>query len=423
MESDGSLGFRVAASDTKNQLEGCNMNEQKNKALKDYVDQVEGRDVKIIYHGGCPDGVLSALMVDAAMIWQAARPKSVKLFPTDHSLRMADVLTPGCVAFFVDTSPRIIDAACLLECFVVIVMDHHKSSAEAMDYLRRVVPQLDDYSDYGGSECGVSLAKQFTMDTSVPDDLLHLFWNMDVFKHELPAECKAKRDAFFGFITQQGLHKCDVKLVRRLLMDPKGALDEGLAIFPRVAESTRLYFKMRKLMYSDDKLSVYVADVGDLDAAVDLQMYQRLIDSLQATKAVIFVTLVRVLSDSGTWSMSIRRTGEDLLPVDVVCQRLRHQPWCKGGGGHPYAAGAQCEVRDLPANVICDAIVVICGNILCEMEQLRVKSPKAKRQPRDCILSTLCALGISFLLCGSTHDSSSQQLDGRSIEPEVKCLR
>ena len=321
---------------------------------------LDGQNVYVIYHGGCPDGCLAAHIMHHAL--QAHyKPSHLFLCPTSHGARNADMLEDGCTAIFVDVGPTPEDAAKLRACGYVIILDHHKSQEGTIHELLDLVPQLYDYSEYDGLECGASLVAKFCGSHVVPPWISQLFHNNDVHDHELPEGLLQYRDAFQGYITQNGVGKCSIQLVEQFLRHPSAALEEGAKLYIATATYTRALFEQRELLKDTPKVSIFAVDMGQPPAAVDDQLYQGLINSLATDKAVLFVTMNRMKLASRCWNIGLRRAGEQ-LDVGVVAA------WLGGcnflgmviGGGHPYAAGVQCDNFDVPAQAIIDQLSVIC---------------------------------------------------------------
>lgn len=351
--------------------------------LADFEKHLNGQQVHVVYHGGCPDGCMSALIMRNAIV-ENYKPSCLELWPTSHAGRNADKLTEGCTAIFVDVSPTAEDEAQLRACRLVIVLDHHASATAALEQLQESLPLLANYSDVSGAECGVSLVNSFCASRLVPARVIHLFHNHDVHTHELPEEVRRHKHAFKGFITQGGVGRCTIELVEELLADTDAALLRGGVIYERVAKYTRKIFEERRLWQDLPVVSVWAVDFGAEDAeAMDFDLYQALIDQLAGSKAVVFATLMRTPLSSGLWTTGLRRAGEH-LDVGVVCQRLGGcaELGFKTGGGHPYAAGAQCEDFELSAELICMQIAEICTGMLTEAlePQKSLPVPLAERQ-------------------------------------------
>ena len=273
------------------------------------------------------------------------------------------MLTEGCTAIFVDVSPTVNDEEKLKTCGLVIVLDHHHSVAATLEALKTSVDQLEDFSDTGGLACGVTLAIKFTDSRMIPDWIVELFHNNDVHEHILSDAVQSHRDAFYGFITQYGLARCTTALVQQFLDQPADALVQGAKLYEPVEARTRHVFEQRKHIEDTPAVSVWAVDLGRNPSKVfmDDQLYQGLIDSLASDKATVFVTLVRIPLASGLWTIGLRRAGKH-VDVGLVSNWLGEcvNLGFKTGGGHPYAAGAQCEDLDLSVEMICNMIALIC---------------------------------------------------------------
>ena len=174
-------------------------------ALTHFGAHLDAQTVHLIYHGGCPDGCLAAVIMRHA-IDEHFKPLSLELIPAAHACRNADTVTEGSTAIFVDISPTVEDIKQLQKCRCVLILDHHPSAADAHKHLHAALPQLSNFSDLtNGTECGATLANMFCASSYIPTWLVHLFHKLDVFDHKLPDDVATHLDAFKGFITQHGV--------------------------------------------------------------------------------------------------------------------------------------------------------------------------------------------------------------------------
>lgn len=328
--------------------------------LRHFKASLGGQKVFVIYHGGCPDGCLAAYILHHAL-QTYCEPSQIYMCPTTHNKRNGDVLEDDCIAFFVDVGPTSEDLDKLRLCWMAIVLDHHAGKKDIMSELMALLPDsLWDLSDYDGVECGATLVAKFCESRAVPEWIMHLFHHNDVHEHELPKDVHQHREAFQGFMTQHGLGMCTVALVQEFLTHPSEALEKGSRIYSTTASYTRTVFEQRQLLKDTPKGSIFVVDLGSNPAGIDLELYQALIDGLASNKPVVFTTLNRRKLPDGIWIVGLRRAGEH-PDMEFVSKRLGlcSSLGFKTGGGHPYAAGAQCE-EDIPAQAIADQIAVIC---------------------------------------------------------------
>ena len=255
----------------------------------------------------------------------------------------------------------------------VVVLDHHPTTAKDLEVIKATLSdRLIDLSTTNGTDCGMSLVKQFCDGfLEVNDDALHMFWKLDVFRHTLPPHLEQKYNAFKGYITQLGNGKCTLELADRFMQFPDVCLTEGDKLFEPTRQNTRLLAATATIEYSTDTLIVYMVDV---DAAlkagivssdvIDPPIYQDEIDKLTRTNvAVAFVTAHRKINDVGTWNLGLRRAGTD-ISMDRVAVALKESSigrcmgFC-GGGGHAFAAGAQCSKDGLATKSIEDLIAAV----------------------------------------------------------------
>lgn len=336
-------------------------------SLADFGDHLTGQIVVVVYHGGCPDGCLAAVIMRDA-ISRNYKTSSLTLVPTSHAGRNADSVVQGCTVVFVDVSPTWEDESQLRKCGCIIILDHHASAQPAQDKLQAALPSLSNFSNNDGKECGATLVNNFCGSRLVAPWLIHLFHKMDVFQHQLPDGIGKHYDAFKGFITQRGLSRCTVELVEELLADTGAALARGSELYAEVSEQTRNVFEKRSLLADTELVSVFAVELGEVVPSMDLELYQSLIDQISScSKVVVFATLNRTRLSSGLWTVGLRRSGEQ-LDMGTVGKRLGacdHLGF-KTGGGHPYAAGAQCGDFELSAERVCTELAQICEGLLAE---------------------------------------------------------
>ena len=347
-------------------------------SLACFEQHLNGQQVHVVYHGGCPDGCMSAIIMKHA-IFENYKPSCLQMWPTTHAKRNADKLTEGCTAIFVDVSPTADDETQLRACRCVIVLDHHDSVIATVQQLQQSLPLLENFSDVSGTECGVTLVNRFCASQFVPDRLIHLFHNHDVFTHELPEEFKKYKNAFKGFITQGGVDKCTIELVEKMLADTDAAFHVGEELYAPVKMYTKKVFEKKKCLQDLPEVSVWAVDLAAEEIeAMDFEFYQHLINELADSKAVVFATMMRIPDDKGTWSTSLRRAGQH-LDVGAVCELLAK---CEDlgfvtGGGLPWAAGAQNKDFNLSADLICQEIADICKQMLCLIKARGGQYPSA----------------------------------------------
>jgi len=295
------------------------------------------------------------------------KPTSLELIPTTHAGRNADQVAEGSMVFFADVSPTVEDEEQLRKCRCVVILDHHASATAAQRRLESSLPNLKNFSDDSGIECGASIVNRFCSSKLVPEGTLHLFHKMDVFQHNVPDDAMKNFDAFKGFITQKGFGRCTVDLVEEFLAHTEDCLYRGSLIYTKTAASTRALFESRKMVRETETLALWAVEVpGDYSEATDLELYQKLIDQIPKTKAILFATFNRTRLSNGLWSVGLRRGAGDTLDVGKVASKLgtcAHLNF-KTGGGHPYAAGAQCGDFEQSTASICDELVQICQGML-----------------------------------------------------------
>ena len=337
--------------------------------IEDYAEHINGQTLQIFYHGGCPDGCLAAIIMEQALT-NDFMPVNIELLATYHSDCNASAITEGSTAIFVDVSPTAKDKSQLQRCRCVIILDHHTSAWATAEELAESLPMVNNLSDVTGNECGATLAAKFCKSQLVPTDIMHLFHKLDVFSHPIPENVAEKFDAFKGFITQLGLGKCTIELVKEFLADVGAALVIGMEFHAKARQHTIRVFEGRRLVIELDVVSVWAVRLENPDS-LDLPLYQSLIDQLTTSKVVVFVTCFSEKQANGLWSLGLRRAG-DGVDVGFVARELGtcSELMFKTGGGHPYAAGAQHENADLSTETVCQEIAQICERILTEKSVL-----------------------------------------------------
>ena len=134
-----------------------------------------------------------------------------------------------------------------------------------------------------------------------------------------------------------------------------------------MSEQTRNGFEKRSLLADTELVSVFAVELGEVVPSMDLELYQSLIDQISSSKVVVFATLNRTRLSSGLWTVGLRRSGEQ-LDMGTVGKRLGACDYLgfKTGGGHPYAAGAQCGECELSAERVSTELAQICEGLLAE---------------------------------------------------------
>jgi oligoribonuclease NrnB/cAMP/cGMP phosphodiesterase (DHH superfamily) len=348
-------------------------------SLNDFADDITGRKVQIIYHGGCPDGCATALILRSALL--PHNPSSIELLPTTHGSTHADGVVEDSIVMFADVGPTADDEKKLQKCKWIIGLDHHSSETAIQEQLQETLPHFRNFSNADGSECGATLAQKFCSSQIVPENFLHLFHRLDVWDHTPPTGVMGSYNAFKGFITQGGIGKCTIELVEELLEHTGASLASGIELYRGLAQNTCGIFDKKMLMVTagdgdrrPPHLYVWAVEFGeDNSKQIDPELYQELIEhhcqpyhDRRPDSMHVWVTLKRARGRKHNYlSVLVRRCG-DTLHVGNVCKELKECKRLKfyGGGGHPYAAGAQCSDVNMPASPICLEIASICGKMM-----------------------------------------------------------
>lgn len=202
-------------------------------------------------------------------------------------------------------------------------------------------------------------------------DALEFHWKLDVFKHDLPKDLEPQFNAFKGWINQKGARNCDLSLVEQFAKDKEGCLKRGDELYEPTRVNTRKTAAAQKLIHSEPGLKVYAVDVDEAKAkgkvtgeAIDPMVYQDEIDKLKEPGvAVAFITIERnVNPKTGAWNLGLRRAGE-LVDMGKVATALKTDATTEGfvsGGGHGFAAGAQCTNVNIKMDDLTRVVAVAC---------------------------------------------------------------
>ena len=185
-----------------------------------------------------------------------------------------------------------------------------------------------------------------------------------------------------------------------MLADADAALERGRQLYAQMAEHTRKVFARKSLQVDISEVSVWAVEISgeDANATIDLELYQSLIDKMDRSKPVVFATLNRTRMSKGLWTVGLRRAG-DVLDVGAIAKQLGEcsELAFETGGGHAYAAGAQCNDFDLSAERICKKIADISTDLLAEDDEtpswVRLATPGVWR-----LLGLLAALAAGLVL-------------------------
>ena len=192
-----------------------------------------------------------------------------------------------------------------------------------------------------------------------------------------------------------------MEVVEEMLADTDAALERGRQLYAQMAEHTRKVFARKSLQVDISEVSVWAVEISgeDANATIDLEFYQSLIDKMDRSKPVVFATLNRRRNAKGLWSVGLRRAG-DALDVGAIAKKLGQcsELAFEAGGGHAYAAGAQCNACfALSAERICKKIADISTDLLAEDDEtpswVRLATPGGWR-----LLGLLAALAAGLVL-------------------------
>jgi len=229
-----------------------------------------------------------------------------------------------------------------------------------------------DLSILDDVECGVSLVKKYVGEVyCLPDPVLQMAWKLDVFGHVLPAEYEPFWDGFRGWVKMDGERKTSVNLMEKLMDDFDLSIAAGKKYFDEVIEDTSRIFSENQLTMHDvaDFRVVFVnVPNDDQTKPMDFPTYQALIDEQlsEPHRTTIVATINRQVLGKKSWNLGLRRAGVNVDVGKLATALRREQPELfAGGGGHPFAAGAQCLDPHALLEELVNAIVTLVPQCLC----------------------------------------------------------
>lgn len=330
----------------------------------------------IVAHGGCPDGAVSALTLQRAVLTKNSKANTIIIESYHGAETLIDVDVPdGATLVFLDISPTLMDVPKLQNMKIVVVMDHHKSVADRMITISEQVAGLVNLSILDDVECGVSLVQRYVGEVyCLPDPVLQMAWKLDVFGHVLPVECEPFWDGFRGWVKMDGERKTSVNLMEKLVDDFDLSIAAGKKYFDEVIDDThRIFSENQIMMYevADFRLVFVNVPSDDQSKPMDFPTYQVLIDEQlsEPHRTTIVATINRVILGKKCWNLGLRRAG---VSVDVgklaTALRMEQPELFPGGGGHPFAAGAQCLDPHVSLEELANAIVSVVPQTLVRKE-------------------------------------------------------
>jgi len=300
------------------------------------------RHMLVGFHGGCPDGCAAAFMLRQTLLRLHAGV-IVEMVPFGHQQeRFLTVVKPGTIVFSVDITPAESDEPALKDAHQVFIIDHHFSEVAIQDALTKNLPNVTNLSNCHDNECAASLVRELTAPfLKFNDDAVQMFHKMDVFQHELPPRLENDFVNFKAFITQNGERNVSVDLVRQMFEDPVACLSKGKELTAKTKRLTEELSRGITVMAEKDGCwrVLWVQQPAHC-RPIDLTLYQDLIDRHQNGTPTLVLTQDSKPLPTGLFNLGLRRAGSE-IDVSKVAIKLKATPGFVGGGGHPFAGGAQ----------------------------------------------------------------------------------
>ena len=303
-----------------------------------------GQKILIGYHGGCPDGAVSAYMLSTAL--RRLDPSlSVANVPIGHQMhKFSAAIEPGMVVFSLDMTPSMDDVEALRSAKFVVILDHHASEEETQMRLTRSCPNVCNFSNNAGTHCATSMVSELSKGIcDFDDDIVSMVHKMDVFAFQLPGRLETEFLGFKAFLTQRGERNVQMDLVEEIFGNKTKCVDEGRKLQVAMIQRTEdLASEFEQVAGTPEWRVLFVVQSAAC-RPIDLMHYQKRIDAhIDDDKRTLVLTQDLVPLPSGLFNLGLRRAGANLNIVDVAA-KFKLEPSVASGGGHPFAGGVQCR--------------------------------------------------------------------------------
>jgi len=297
------------------------------------------------YHGGCPDGCAATHILHAALLAKFPRCNVQVVAMAHQTNRFVNVVKEGMIVFSVDITPSLADIEVLRTAHSVIIMDHHASEEDTQKQIMETCTNVVNLSDNRNNECAATLALKLAkpLNLSFDADTVHMFHKMDVFEHNLPPHLADQFPNFKAFITQRGERNVQLDLVKQMFEDRESCLSQGQELAAQVQQCTEeLASGLAVVAEKEGTWRVMLAEQAEHCRPIDFGQYQQQIDAHKSGVPTLVVTLDTRPLPNGLFNLGLRRAGPE-LDVSIVAAKLKELPEFVGGGGHPFAGGAQTK--------------------------------------------------------------------------------
>merc|ERR1712130_605099 len=278
--------------------------------------------------------------------------------------RFTNFVKEGMIVFSVDSTPTMEDVEALKKAHAVILLDHHVSEEEDQRQITDACPNVVNLSDNHNHECAATLVLRLVkpLNLSFDTDLVHMFHKMDVFEHTLPPHLQEDFPKFKAFLTQRGERNVQLDLVKQMFENPASCLLRGQELAAQLQQCTdELASALSVVAEKEGQWRVLLAQQSVDCRPVDFGRYQKFIDEHKTGVPTLVITYDTKALPNGLYNLGLRRAGAE-LDVAVIAAKLKDMPEFVGGGGHPFAGGAQAK-EQLAVN----RVVEISRNLMTEV--------------------------------------------------------
>jgi len=255
------------------------------------------------------------------------------------------------------------DVEVLKKARAVILIDHHVSEEDTQEHITGACPNAINLSDNHNKECAATLVQRLVkpLNLNFDVDLIHMFHKMDVFEHTLPPHLEEHFPNFKAFLTQRGERNVQLDLVKEMFENREVCLSRGQELAARVQQRTdELASALTVVAEKEGEWRVLLAEQLADCRPVDFGRYQERIDAHKTGIPTLVITYDTKALPNGLYNLGLRRAGSE-LDVSVIAAKLKGMPEFVGGGGHPFAGGAQMKDQ-----LALEKVVEISTNVMIE---------------------------------------------------------
>jgi len=166
---------------------------------------------------------------------------------------------------------------------------------------------------------------------------------------------------FKAFLTQRGERNVQLDLVKEMFENREACLSRGQELAAQVQQRTdELASALTVVAEKEGEWRVLLAQQLADCRPVDFGRYQERIDAHKTGIPTLVITYDTKALPNGLYNLGLRRAGSE-LDVSVIAAKLKGMPEFVGGGGHPFAGGAQMKDQ-----LALDKVVEISRNVMIE---------------------------------------------------------